>query len=336
MSGTAIVLTGLGEVAVRRARTPEPEPRGVVVRTEAAGVAFAEVQMRLGRYPAQPAFPFVPGYDLVGEVIATGAESSWHVGQRVAAMPRTGAWAEHVALPDRELVEVPSGIDAAEAVALVLNGVTARQLLRSSGVRRGRTVLVHGVGGGVGTLFAQLAAADGIRVLGTASAHRHADLADVGAELIDHRAQDVAAKVAELAPDGVDAVFDPLGPSSLPASWRLLAPGGTLVSYGSSATLNDSGPWWRPYLGITRLLAGWEIGRLLGRTAGRRARLYYVRPGQQFRADLAELFRAVASGRLRPLIAERLPLENAEQALDLHLSGKKTGRIVLRPGSGSA
>lgn len=333
MPGTEVVLTGLGEVTVQQAEMPEPGPHHVVVRTEAAGVAFAEVQMRRGRYPAQPAFPFVPGYDLVGEIVAVGPETSWRVGQRVAAMPRTGAWAEHVVIRDRELVEVSEGVDAAEAVSLVLNGVTARQLLRAANVRRGHSVLVHGIGGGVGTLLAQLAVADGIRVIGTASAHRHADLAGIGAELIDHRAEDVAAKVTELAPDGVDAVFDPLGPASLPTSWRLLAPGGALVSYGSSATLNDSGPWWRPYLGIVRLLVGWEIRRLLGRTGGRRARLYYVRADERSRADLAELLRMVASGRLRPLIAERLPLEEAERALDLHLSGEKTGRIVLLPGS---
>jgi synaptic vesicle membrane protein VAT-1 len=142
--------------------------------------------------------------------------------------------------------------------------------------------------------------------------------------------------VRELAPGGVDAVLDPLGPSSLPTSWRLLAPGGTLISYGSATTLDDSGPWWRPYVGITRMLVGWELRRLLGRTAGRRMRLYYVKPGERFRADLAELFRMVTSGRLRPLIAERMPLQDAEQALDLHLSGKKTGRIVLLPGNRDA
>ncbi|WP_406688720.1 medium chain dehydrogenase/reductase family protein [Saccharopolyspora sp. ID03-671] len=330
---TEIVLTGLDEVVVRDTETPEFGPHQVLVRTEATGVAFAEVQMRRGRYPAQPKFPFVPGYDLVGEIVATGPGTPWQIGQRVAALTRTGAWAEHVVLRDRDLVAVPDDVDAAEAVALVLNGVTARQLLRTANARTGRTVLVHGIGGGVGALLAQLAALDGIRVIGTASAHRHPDLSDLGAELIDHRTDDVAEQVTALAPGGVDAVFDPLGPSSLPASWRLLAPGGTLVSYGSSTTLDDTGPWFAPYLGIVRMLAGWEIRRFLGRTGGRRARLYYVRSDEQSRKDLAELLGMLARGRLRPLIAERLPLEDAERALDLHLSGKRTGRIVLQPGS---
>lgn len=333
ITGTEVVLTGLDQIEIRQAARPAPGPHGVLVRTEATGVAFAEVQMRRGRYPAQPAFPFVPGYDLVGEIVAVGSESSWRVGQRVAAMSRTGAWAEHVEVRDRDLVEVPAEIDPAVAVSLVVNGVTARQLLRASGIRSGRTALVLGAGGGIGTLLTQLAAAEGIRVIGTASARRHADLAHLGAELIDHRTEDVAARVAELAPGGVDAVFDPLGAASMRTSWRLLAPGGALLSYGSSATLHDSGPWWRPYAGIVGLLARWELARLLGRTGGRRARTYYVRGDARFRADLAELFRMVTAGQLRPLIAERLGLEEAERALDLHLSGEKTGRIVLLPGS---
>ncbi|MCI2419375.1 medium chain dehydrogenase/reductase family protein [Saccharopolyspora sp. K220] len=336
-TGTEIVLTGLGGTELltsRRSAPPTPGPHGVLVRTEAAGVAFAEVQMVHGRYPGQPKVPFVPGYDLVGEIVEVGsAVTSWQVGQRVAAMPVTGAWAEYVEIRDRELVPVPDEVDAVTGVAVVLNGVTAWQLLhRAAKVRRGQTVLVHGVGGGVGTLLAQLAVAAGVRVIGTASAHRHDALRDIGIELIDHRAEDVPSRVAELAPGGVDAIFDPLGPASLDASWQLLAPGGTLVTYGSAATLHDTGPWWLPYLRLVGRLARWELLRLIGRTGGRRARLYYVKSNAQFRTDLAGLLQMVASGQLRPMIARRLPLESAAEALDLHISGARTGRIVLVPG----
>ncbi|KAA5833578.1 medium chain dehydrogenase/reductase family protein [Saccharopolyspora hirsuta] len=335
-SGIEVVFTGLGgtEVVATRTSSPHPpRPHRVLVRTEAAGVAFAEVQMLRGRYPAQPRNPFVPGYDLVGEIVAVGPEvSGWRVGQRVAALPVTGAWAEHVELRDRDLVAAPEELDAADAVAVVLNGVTARQLLRAGNVRSGQTVLAHGVGGGVGILLAQLAVAAGLRVIGTASAHRHAALADLGMELIDHRTSDVRSRVAELAPGGVDAIFDPLGPTSLDESWRMLAPGGSLISYGSARTLHDPGPWWAPYLKIAGRIGRWELLRLLGRTGGRRARLYYVKSDEQFRADLAELFRMVGSGRLRPRIAGRFPLESAAQALDLHISGRETGRVVLVPG----
>ncbi|GAA2780426.1 zinc-binding dehydrogenase [Saccharopolyspora taberi] len=333
---TEIVLTGLGGpevVTAREAAEPVPGPHGVVVRTEAAGVAFAEVQMLRGRYPAQPKFPFVPGYDLVGEVVAVGgAVTSVRVGQRVAAMPRTGAWADYVEVRDRDVVPVPDDVDAAEAVAVVLNGVTAWQLLhRAAKVHSGQTVLVHGVGGGVGTLLAQLGALAGVRVIGTASASRHKVLRPLGAELVDHRTEDVPARVRELAPRGVDAVFDPLGAESLDRSWELLAPGGTLVSYGSSATMHDEGPWWTPYLRVVRRLAVWELLRLLGRTGGRRARMYYVRTNPDYTKDLSELLRLVSSGRLRPLIGRRMALRDAAEALATHMSGRVTGRIVLVP-----
>ncbi|CAM05807.1 NADPH2:quinone reductase [Saccharopolyspora erythraea NRRL 2338] len=333
-TGTEIVLTGLGGTEVVTTRTTtrgEPGKHGLLVRTEAAGVAFAEVQMLRGRYPAQPAFPFVPGYDLVGEVVAVGeAVTSCRVGQRVAAMPRTGAWADYVEVRDSDVVPVPDEIDAAEAVAVVLNGVTAWQLLhRAARVRSGQTVLVHGAGGGVGALLAQLGALSGVRVIGTASAGRHEVLRPLGAELIDHRTEDVAARVRELAPRGVDAVFDPLGEASLRRSWELLAPGGALVAYGSSATLTDDSPWWRPYLGMLGLIGRWELLRLVGRTAGRRARMYYVRTNREYRKDLTELLRLVACGRLRPLVGMRLPLSQAAEALDTHMAGRVTGRIVL-------
>ena len=335
-TGTEIVLTGLGGTEVVTARTATssaPGPHGVLVRTEAAGVAFAEVQMLRGRYPAQPRFPFVPGYDLVGEVVAVGrAVTSCRVGQRVAAMPRTGAWADYVEVRDRDVVPVPDDVDGAEAVAVVLNGVTAWQLLhRAANVHSGQTVLVHGVGGGVGTLLAQLCALAGVRVIGTASASRHDVLRPLGAELIDHRTEDVAARVRELAPDGVDAVFDPLGAESLDRSWELLAPGGTLVSYGSSSTMHDEDAWWRPYVRVLRRIGRWELLRVLGRTAGRSARLYYVRTNHEYTKDLTELLRLVSSGRLRPLIGRRMALRDAAEALDTHMSGRVTGRIVLLP-----
>ncbi|MBB5154886.1 medium chain dehydrogenase/reductase family protein [Saccharopolyspora phatthalungensis] len=339
-TGTEVVLTGTGGtevVTIRRSAPRPPGPHGVLIRVEATGVAFAEVQMLRGRYPAQPKFPFVPGYDLVGEVVEVGsAVAAWLPGQRVAAMPRTGAWSEYVEVRDSELVSVPDEVDAAAALAVVLNGVTAWQLLhRAAKVRSGHTVLVHGVGGGVGILLAQLGVAAGARVIGTASARRHEALRDIGVELIDHRTEDVRSRVAELAPGGVHAVFDPLGPESLDKSWQLLAPGGSLHAYGSSSTLHDTGPWWLPYVALTKRLARWELARLIGRTGGRRARMYYVKSNAQFRADLERLLRMVASGQLRPLIAQRLPLESAARALDLHISGTQTGRIVLVPGLSS-
>jgi synaptic vesicle membrane protein VAT-1 len=169
-----IVLPGKVEpegLQLRRGPVPAPAAGQVVVRVEATGVSFAEQQMRRGRYYDQPPFPFVPGYDLVGTVAATGPGADRELlGTRVAALTKTGGWASHVVLDAADTVEVPEGVGAAEAETAVVNGITAWQMLhRRARVHRGRTVLVHGANGGVGSVLVQLARAAGVQVIGTAS-----------------------------------------------------------------------------------------------------------------------------------------------------------------------
>lgn len=329
-----IVLTGKGGPEMLRVSSgdsPLPGKGQVRVRVEASGVSFAEVQMLRGRYPMQPKFPFVPGYDLVGTVTELGVGvSGVRVGDRVAALTRTGTWRTHVVAPAATVVPVPAELDAGVAAAVVMNGVTAWQLVHQvARVRPGQTVLVHGAAGGVGSLLVRLARRAGARVLGTASPAKHAMVADLGAEPIDYRTGEMPASVRALAPAGVDVVFDHLGGRSLSDSYELLADGGVLVNYGSASTLSDDGHWLTPYLGTIRRFAGWELGRLLGRARGRRARLYYVRPGAGFTEALTEVFTLVATGELNPPIAKRLPLAEAAEALALLVSGQATGKVVL-------
>src|SRR5215472_10110222 len=122
------------ELELRRGPVPVPGPGQAVVRVEATGVSFAEQQMRRAKYYDQPPFPFVPGYDLVGEIerIGNGATGDLAVGQRVAALTKTGGWADRVVLDADELVPVPDGVDAAAAETVVVNGVTAWRMLHRS------------------------------------------------------------------------------------------------------------------------------------------------------------------------------------------------------------
>ena len=212
---------------VRTREVPAPGPGQVLVRVEATGVSFAEQQMRRGKYYDQPKFPFVPGYDLVGR-----AE-----GQRVAALTKVGGWADHVVLDRADLVPVPDGVSAEAAETVVVNGLTAwRMLHRAAKVRRGQTIVVLGASGGVGSVLVQLARHAGIEVIGTSGPKQLEQVRALGATVIDHRNEDVHARVRELAPDGVAAVFDHVGGPGINASWGLLAKGGTLVSYGSAST----------------------------------------------------------------------------------------------------
>jgi len=341
MIATEMVLPAVGvpeTLEMRRRELPPPGAGEVVIRVEATGVSFAEQAMRRGRYPGQPAFPFVPGYDLVGVVAARGpGVTGVALGQRVAAVTKTGGWADNVVLPAADLVPVPEGVDAAAAETVVVNGVTAWQMLhRLARVRTGQTVLVHGASGGVGGLLVQLARLAGARVIGTASPTKHDAVRALGAEPLDYHGDDLVARVRALAPGGVDAVFDHVGGQSLRASWRLLAPGGTLVSYGVSVELDAEGS---PLALFFPLLGRIYLWNALPN--GRHAHFYNLWGGKslrprafrrEMRAALTEMFALLAQGRILAQIARQLPLERAAEAMRLAESGTVSGKVVLVPG----
>ena len=328
--GTEIVMPREGGpevLRVERRELTDPESGQVRVRVEAAGVSFAEVQMLKGRYFNQPRFPFVPGYDLVGivENVGEGVDDGL-LGQRVAALTETGAWADRVALDAEELTPVPEGLDPAEAVAVITNGVTAWQMLhRAAKVQPGQTVVVHGASGGVGVLLVQLAWLADAEVIGTASASKHAQVRALGAVPLDYRTEDVLKRVREISPGGVDAVFDHVGGPGLADSWQMLRHGGTLVSYGSASTLEGTGHRLGPYLPI--------LGRILMWNAlpnGRRATFYYVkRWPKHFRGDLKRVFTLLHEGVIDARVARRRPLKKASEALALLASGRVSGKVVL-------
>ena len=153
---TRIIVTHYGgpdALQVLEEECPEPKRGEVRVRVLAAGVSLPDIMARQGIHPETPKVPFTPGWDLVGVVDRLGGGvSGIEPGQLVAAMPISGADAECVCLPQRELVPAPSGLDAAEAVSLILNYITAYQMLHHfAKVRSGQRALIHGAAGGVGS-----------------------------------------------------------------------------------------------------------------------------------------------------------------------------------------
>ncbi|AKF04230.1 zinc-binding dehydrogenase [Sandaracinus amylolyticus] len=342
MKTNEIVMNG-GTLEARERELAPLAGGQVLLRVEATGVSFAEVQMRRGRYPGQPAFPFVPGYDVVGRVIAVGAgvAPSW-IGARAAAMTHVGGWAAHVVLDADALVPVPEGLDAAEVVALVVNGATAWKMLhRVARVRAGQTIVVHGAGGGVGTILVQLARLAGARVIGTCRGAQRASIEALGAIAIDYETGRVLEQVRAIAPDGVDAVFDHVGGASLRASWAMLATRGTLVSYGSASTRDAQGSAWTPIvLNMLRALA-WSVlpsrrrARVFdvwGRSSlGANAMLRPARFRRELREDLAQVLALLETGALRAQVAARYSLRDAGLALQRHERGDLVGKIVLVP-----
>ncbi|MFD1149244.1 medium chain dehydrogenase/reductase family protein [Saccharothrix hoggarensis] len=334
-----VVLPGVVEpegLELRRRERPVPAAGQALVRVEATGVSFAEKQMRKAKYYDQPAFPFVPGYDLVGVVAEVGpGVAPALVGRRFAALTKIGGWATHVLVDAADLVPVPDGVDAAEAEALVVNGITAWRMLHGiAKVEAGQTVLVLGASGGVGSLLTQLATLAGARVIGTASARHHDAVRALGAVPVDYRDADVPARVRELAPGGVDAVFDHVGGPGLVDSYRLLAPRGTLVAYGTASTKDEPGSSRLPVLKLFLRLLWWNA-----LPNGHSATFFNVWAGRRnaarFRAELARdlgsVFALLARGALNPRVAARVPLERVVDAVRLAESGTVSGKVVLVP-----
>jgi NADPH:quinone reductase-like Zn-dependent oxidoreductase len=343
MRHTRIIVTHYGgpdALQVVEEECPEPKDGEVRVRVLAAGVSLPDLMMREGIHPETPPLPFTPGWDLVGVVDRLGAGiSGIEPGQIVAALPISGAYAEFVCLPQRELVPVPPGLDAAEAVSLVLNYVTAYQMLhRSARVIPGQRVLIDGAAGGVGSALLQLGRLAMLKMYGTCSSKKASAVSDLGGIPIDYRQFDFVKEIHRLTGEGVDVVFDGIGGTHIWRSRKALCLGGRVVAYGLTSSLRGgqlaSG---RPgrrhrFRGIAifglYIAGGWLL-------PGRKRVVPYsiqwlkrLRPAL-FRQDLIALFDLLQQQKIKPLIAQRFPLAEARHAHELLGKGGVTGKIVL-------
>jgi NADPH2:quinone reductase len=335
MRNARVVATRYGGPEVLRGaeeECPEPKAGEVRVRVLAAGVALPDLMAREGIHPETPPVPFTPGWDLVGVVDEVGpGVSGIEPGQTVAAMPISGAYAEFVCLPQQELVPVPSGVESAEAVSLVLNYITAYQMLhRSAMVRPGQRALIHGAAGGVGTALLQLGRLAGLEMYGTCSSRGAPAVTELGGIPIDYQHEDFVNEIRRVTGDGVDVVFDPLGGAHLWHSRRALRPGGKVVGYGLISSIRGEGltssrPGRRQRFRGTAafamyIAAGWLL-------PGRKRVVPYsiqmlkrMKPAW-FRKDLIALLDLLQQHKIQPLIAQRLlPLPGpgqAERALDV-------------------
>jgi NADPH:quinone reductase-like Zn-dependent oxidoreductase len=310
---------------------PEPQAGEVRVKVLAAGVSAYDLMFRCsGTLPGTPRVPFTLGEDIVGVVDKLGeGVSTLEPGQTVAGatfcLGVGGGYAEFVCLPASELVPVPSGVDPAQAVCLVVNYLTAHMAMhRSARVQSGERILVHGAAGGVGTALLDLGALAGLEMYGTASRHNHELVSALGATPIDYRTEDFVERIRSLTGDGVDVVFDPIGGArQLWRSYRALRKGGRLAWFGVAAAKKEG-------LRVIPLT-------LLMRTVltlipdGKRVPLApdLGKDNTWYRETLAELLGLLAAGRIKPVVAERVPLLEAARAHELLERGGYAGKVVL-------
>jgi NADPH:quinone reductase-like Zn-dependent oxidoreductase len=323
---------GSGNLLLLEDELLEPRANEVRVKVLAAGVSFADILMREGAHPESMnrKTPFTLGWDVVGVVDKLGNKvSTWQTGQMVAALPIVGGYAEYVILSSNELVPVPAGLDPAEAVSLILNYTTAYQMLhRCADIKSGETILIHGnAAGGVGTALLQLGKLANLKMYGTASQEKHDIVSSLGGIPIDYKSVDLVQEIIKLTSHrddsgewGVDAVFDGLGGKSLKSSYEVLRSGGRLVAYGPFSPID---------------IENWMIMFTSNLLPDKRKFLLYsiqtlerLKP-DWFHEDLILLLDLLKQGKIKPIIAATMPLNQAAQAHELLASGSVNGKIVL-------
>jgi NADPH:quinone reductase-like Zn-dependent oxidoreductase len=300
----------------------------------ASGLEYTDVVIRRHLYPQtmrrRP--PFVLGYDVVGEIDQLGdGVSGFQLGDRVADMTVLGSNAAYRTLRAGDLTLVPSGVDAAEAAALILSWTTAYQLLhRAARVKPGQRVLVQGAAGAVGQALLVLGRLAGVELWGTARGAHAALIRRLGATPIDYQHEDFT----HVLPQGFDVVFDGIGEDGYRRSFAALKRGGLLCAYGYTARVRAKR---RPPALLMWLARVYLWRRLLsGLPGGKRFRLYSINLMRAlhpawFKQDLERLFELLATGVIRPMVAEKISFDELAEAHRRLEAGGLEGKLVLCP-----
>jgi NADPH2:quinone reductase len=313
--------------ALRLAEVPDPEagPGQVLVRVLGAAANFPDVLMCQGSYQVRPPLPFTPGIELCGEVVTVGSGvTGVAVGDRVIGSPAlpAGAYAELALMNAGAVLPAPEGLDDAEAAAFFITYQTGWfGLHRRARLAAGETLLVQAAAGGVGSGAVQLGKAAGARVIGVVGGERKAEVARaLGADVVvDRLSQDFVQVVKEVTDGrGADVVYDSVGGEAYARSTKCVAFEGRILVVGfasgqiPSVALNHA------------LIKNYSI-------VGLHWGLYQTKEPQAIGECHRQLTKLVADGAIRPLVSERLGLDDVPEALDKLAHGDTVGRIVFTP-----
>jgi NADPH:quinone reductase-like Zn-dependent oxidoreductase len=341
----AVVITEHGGPEVLQVQErPDPPvgPGEVRIAVKAAGINFADTLARTGLYPDSPKIPCVVGYEVAGEVESVGeGVESFKVGDRVLAGTRFNGQAELVTVLEDMVYELPKQVSFEEGAAFPVNYATAQAgLVVMAGLKEGERVLIHAAAGGVGISATQIAKLIGAEVFGTASGSKHNAIREQGVDHpIDYRTQDFADEVNRITGgEGVDVIFDALGPSSFRKDYRLLRQGGRLIMYGASEVQTGerrnigaavrtlakspfaSMPWWKG-LGVMN-----ENKGVFGLNM-----LHWWDNEQSLDRVIEPLMPALKKGDLKPVVAEAFPFDRAPDAHRFIAERRNVGKVVLVP-----
>lgn len=308
-----------GPDAVEIHDVPEPAAGSgqILVDVHYAGVVFPDVLNTRGEYQSRPELPFIPGWDVAGVVREDAG--GFRAGDRVAAMPKIGGFAETVAVDAHKVFSLPENVRLDKAAAIPLNYLTMHfALLRRAQMKKGQTVLVHGAAGGLGTAACQLAAAHGARVVAVVSTPAKGDVARAAGAHEVVSVDGFRELVRRLTDDrGVDVVVDPVGGDRFTDSLRSLAVEGRVLVLGFTGREI-------PTVKVNRLL-------LTNTTVmGVAAEEFWQANPQYPREQWRDLLPLIESGAIDPPIGEVMPLTQTTAALRLMDDRRATGRVLIR------
>jgi NADPH:quinone reductase-like Zn-dependent oxidoreductase len=303
----------------------------VRIKVLAAAVCRPDVTVRSGKalYSGTPLgqkFPFVPGYTVIGDVDAVGeGVTNVVVGERVGVLTIIGGYTEILYWRSDRLIPIPAALDSAEAIPLILNYIVAYQALhRSVKVKADEKALIIGASGGIGTALLQLGQLAGLKMYAIASQSKHPILAEYGATPIDYQTQDFVELIRQAEPDGLDVILDGMmNLDTIRRGLSLLLRGGRIVSFGEPT--GGLPELFRVLATVikTNLLPNGKSFNLYGTS------LYFIGDKQPFLEDWATLFKLLAEGKIKPVIAAKFPILEAAKANKLLESGQVIGNIVL-------
>lgn len=315
---------------ITESNLPEPKRNEVRIKVLCTSACFTDTLIRRGIYLGiknKP--PFSPGYDLIGIVDKVG-EGVTHLkeGQKVAELLVVGAYTEYICLEAKTLVPVPEDLNDEESVSMVLSYLTAYQMLyRSAKVKAGQTILVHACSGAVGIAMLQLGKLLNLKIYGTASQEKHGFIEKYGAIPIDYKNDDFVEVLHKAEPNGIDAVFDPIGGDYFPRSLKVLKKKGTLVGFGYQNSASGNGG--NVVLDYFKVLF-WNLLPTKPSSNFYVISAWHKKHNDWFREDLKQLFTLLSERKIKPEIGKIMKLSEAVEAHRLVESAKIEGKIILR------
>ncbi len=303
-----------GPEVLQHVEVPDPSPKlaEVVINVKRSGVNFADTHASRNDYLAEQTLPLIPGAEVAGQL---------NDGRRVVALLGSGGYAEKVAVPQAQLIDLPDGVDYDQAAGGLLQGLTAMALVhRCARIEPGETIVVEAAAGGTGSLSVQVAKRAGARVIGLASSEEKRELVrGLGADAcVDSRAEDLGAAIRE-ANDGnrVDAVLHMSGGAAFDAEMDVLAPLGRMVVFGI-ASREQREVSTAALLRGSKAVIGFWLAHLLSRP-------------DLLVPMIGDLLGAIAKGELTVTIGEVYPLSEAARAHEDLIARRTTGKLLLDP-----